>query len=406
MSGWVYVITNKSMHGLVKVGYTTKDPRARAAELGNTGAPYPYVAEYGALVEAPAALEKDVHKYLSAVNLKEGKEWFRCSVEQAIAIIEEMAGSILNEFTREAFEEERHKDEERKKQLEIERHRREFREYLKQRRQEKEKERERREQRAKELRDEEEYRKCIEAIEAKRIEETKKIEEKHPDIFGYEAYYEPSFLWTYVGTCGAIVVILAISDALVGFIGLVPIAILAVLPTFVVHYVIGQSFTTLRKNSRWYRDIQTKKAELMVPVSKMFPRVERDISFVQRFPDKFRSATALMPVERRQLLSGGASVREGRFTGHISNPCDDWVVTMVVLEVPLGGYWPTFFRVPICVLPDGKADFSEAISLKENGDEWKWVIREAYGYRVNTLSLAPVGAGRCGRSEVAARPAT
>jgi len=37
MKGWVYVITNKAMPSLVKVGFLTKDPGLRAKELGNTG---------------------------------------------------------------------------------------------------------------------------------------------------------------------------------------------------------------------------------------------------------------------------------------------------------------------------------------------------------------------------------
>jgi len=36
MKGWVYVISNKAMSGLVKVGYSTKDPELRAAELSHT----------------------------------------------------------------------------------------------------------------------------------------------------------------------------------------------------------------------------------------------------------------------------------------------------------------------------------------------------------------------------------
>jgi hypothetical protein len=33
MVGWVYIITNESMPGLVKVGYSSKHPEYRAAEL-------------------------------------------------------------------------------------------------------------------------------------------------------------------------------------------------------------------------------------------------------------------------------------------------------------------------------------------------------------------------------------
>ncbi len=43
--GWVYVITNAAMPGLVKVGYSLKDPSLRARGLGNTGAPHQYEVE-------------------------------------------------------------------------------------------------------------------------------------------------------------------------------------------------------------------------------------------------------------------------------------------------------------------------------------------------------------------------
>ena len=32
-AGWVYILTNPSMPGLVKIGLTTRNPTARAAEL-------------------------------------------------------------------------------------------------------------------------------------------------------------------------------------------------------------------------------------------------------------------------------------------------------------------------------------------------------------------------------------
>jgi hypothetical protein len=40
MRGWIYVISNNSMPGLVKVGYSMKDPEERAKELDHTGTPH------------------------------------------------------------------------------------------------------------------------------------------------------------------------------------------------------------------------------------------------------------------------------------------------------------------------------------------------------------------------------
>jgi hypothetical protein len=83
--GWIYVITNEAMPHLVKVGFSTKDPHQRAKELGGTGIPHPYRVAYDLLVYAPRDLEKRVHQKLA--DMREGKEWFRCSVAHAIEAI-------------------------------------------------------------------------------------------------------------------------------------------------------------------------------------------------------------------------------------------------------------------------------------------------------------------------------
>ena len=88
--GWVYVITNKSMSGLVKIGFSTKDPVARASEL-SAGAPYQYEVAYDVLVEDPQAVERSVHKLLA--HKRKGKEWFHCSVYEAVNEIRSIIGS-------------------------------------------------------------------------------------------------------------------------------------------------------------------------------------------------------------------------------------------------------------------------------------------------------------------------
>lgn len=90
MRGWVYVITNRAMPGLVKIGYSMKDPDIRAEELNHTGSPHPYEVEYELLIDEPRDLERQVHRRLS--SKREGKEWFRCSPEEATAIIKLIAG--------------------------------------------------------------------------------------------------------------------------------------------------------------------------------------------------------------------------------------------------------------------------------------------------------------------------
>lgn len=81
------------MPGLVKVGYTLKDPDIRAKELGHTGAPLPYVVDYEALVDKPRDIEQTVHSKLS--KNREGKEWSRCSLNDAINCIRDSFGKEM-----------------------------------------------------------------------------------------------------------------------------------------------------------------------------------------------------------------------------------------------------------------------------------------------------------------------
>jgi uncharacterized protein YceK len=79
--GWVYVMTNKSMPGLVKIGYSTKDPMTRAGKIG-TGSPSKYEVVYDVLVYDPQPIEHRVHKILA--HKREGEEWFRCGISEAV----------------------------------------------------------------------------------------------------------------------------------------------------------------------------------------------------------------------------------------------------------------------------------------------------------------------------------
>jgi hypothetical protein len=93
MRGWLYVITNRAMPGLVKVGFSTKDPQLRARTLNNTGAPHPYVVAYDVLVRDPQVAERLVHQRLKQYS--EGKEWFRCSLELVRDVIRGSLGDRL-----------------------------------------------------------------------------------------------------------------------------------------------------------------------------------------------------------------------------------------------------------------------------------------------------------------------
>ncbi len=97
--GWIYVLANRAMPGLVKVGFSMKDPTLRAQELQGTGIPHPFLVTYEALVHDPQDLEQRVHRRLSAH--REAKEFFVCDPLTAVNAIRAEAEAILleNDYT-------------------------------------------------------------------------------------------------------------------------------------------------------------------------------------------------------------------------------------------------------------------------------------------------------------------
>lgn len=61
-AGYIYVLINPSMDGLVKIGKTTRDPSGRAKELsGATGVPSPFLLAYETLIGDCSAAEEFVY---------------------------------------------------------------------------------------------------------------------------------------------------------------------------------------------------------------------------------------------------------------------------------------------------------------------------------------------------------
>ena len=75
MKGWVYVLSNESLDGLIKIGYSSKDPGSRAKELsGDTGVPTPFIVEYEMLVEDPYGCEQRAHKILDDKRVNQNRQ--------------------------------------------------------------------------------------------------------------------------------------------------------------------------------------------------------------------------------------------------------------------------------------------------------------------------------------------
>ena len=85
--GFVYIMTNASMPGLVKVGMSSKMPEKRAKELGGeTGIPTPFITQYYSLFDDMMEAEREAH--ISLNKYHHGKEFFKTDVATAVYHIE------------------------------------------------------------------------------------------------------------------------------------------------------------------------------------------------------------------------------------------------------------------------------------------------------------------------------
>ncbi len=82
--GFVYVLSNKAMPGIVKVGMTTKLAEDRAKQLHTTGVPLPFDVEFRALTSRPHEVEQCAHKFLESFRISPKREYFQVSPDIAI----------------------------------------------------------------------------------------------------------------------------------------------------------------------------------------------------------------------------------------------------------------------------------------------------------------------------------
>lgn len=89
--GIVYVLTNQSMPGMVKIGMTERcDIEQRMKELYSTGVPLPFECKFACKVKASDCkkIEKALHIAFSPQRVNANREFFRIVPEQVIAILE------------------------------------------------------------------------------------------------------------------------------------------------------------------------------------------------------------------------------------------------------------------------------------------------------------------------------
>ena len=81
---YVYILSNKSMPGLLKIGFTDKTPQKRIEGLNrSTGVPISFDLEWAFPCFNAIRLEKEVHDYLDGYRLRKNREFFRIDIETA-----------------------------------------------------------------------------------------------------------------------------------------------------------------------------------------------------------------------------------------------------------------------------------------------------------------------------------
>lgn len=87
--GYVYILVNDSMPGLVKIG-RAKDVDQRASSLFTTGVPTPFKVVFALHSDECERLEDEIHAFLDEFRVNPDREFFRCSKDMTIETLEKL----------------------------------------------------------------------------------------------------------------------------------------------------------------------------------------------------------------------------------------------------------------------------------------------------------------------------
>ena len=90
--GFVYVLTNPAMPGLVKIGLTTRNVKQRIDELYTTGVPHRFTCVYNRYVTDCSVLELALHRYFKRSRVNNDREFFKISPQLAQHVMDKMIG--------------------------------------------------------------------------------------------------------------------------------------------------------------------------------------------------------------------------------------------------------------------------------------------------------------------------
>lgn len=105
MKGYVYILTNEAMPGLVKIGRTSRDVDVRASELWQTGVPEKFQVFWSFKTPDCVQLEAYAHGDLRKHRVSTSREFFKIDEFEAKDRIRFWADIQANEWADEMFSE-------------------------------------------------------------------------------------------------------------------------------------------------------------------------------------------------------------------------------------------------------------------------------------------------------------
>jgi hypothetical protein len=98
-SGYVYILSNPAMPGILKIGRSSHGGRVRAKSLytqGGTGVPMPFKMEFEIWSEDCASHESNIHEELSDHRINKAREFFRIDICSAMETVMNVVCSDYN----------------------------------------------------------------------------------------------------------------------------------------------------------------------------------------------------------------------------------------------------------------------------------------------------------------------
>ena len=89
----VYILINEAMPGIIKIGWTDKRVEERMKELDKTSTPVPFTCYFAKRVEDPTFVESKMHEAFDEFRIRDNREFFRMSPDQAKAALEIATGT-------------------------------------------------------------------------------------------------------------------------------------------------------------------------------------------------------------------------------------------------------------------------------------------------------------------------